>query len=128
MKQSLSRALTGIVGLLAIVSLTIAQMPNAVAHAKMKTSSPADGAVVMPGLVKISLNFSDPMRLTVVKINRVGETAVDIKVSELPKAFVSSADIGVPPLTAGRYAVEWIGVGKDGHLMQGAFTFDVSEK
>lgn len=99
----------------------------AFAHSEMNKSVPRDGETVPAGLSQIELKFTDDLRLTLAKISREPEqNAEDIAITRIPKAFTSHVTLSVPPLQAGDYKVTWTGVGKDGHVMSGAFTFVVS--
>ena len=44
---------------------------GAFAHAKMNASVPKDGATVTAGLSEIQLQFSKPLRLTLIHVRRV---------------------------------------------------------
>lgn len=111
---------------LAVLGLSLATPGSARAHAEMQKSVPADGAVVPPGLERIELAFSDPMRLTIVKVKRSADGKEVSPVEGMPKAFAPAAQLSVPRLEAGAYEVSWTGVGKDGHVMNGRFSFTVS--
>lgn len=95
------------------------------AHASMNKSNPSDGSVVKPGLDRIELEFTADMRLTLVRIESV-VNASQVALGELPKTFVKSAQISTQPLSPGAYLVNWIGIGKDGHMMKGKFSFSVA--
>lgn len=97
----------------------------AFAHAKMVASTPADGASVAAGVSQIALQFSHPMRLTLVKVHRAADDASLAPASPLPKAFTSSARVDLEPLAAGAYDVSWTAVSEDGHVMKGHFEFTV---
>ena len=100
---------------------------DAIAHSEMNKSTPADGETVAVGLNQIELKFTDDLRLTLVKISRESEQdSGGIAITRIPKAFTSHVTLSVPPLKAGDYKVTWTGVGRDGHVMSGAFTFAVS--
>lgn len=100
---------------------------HAFAHSKMNKSVPKDGETVAAGLSQIELKFTNDLRLTLAKILREpGQGAEEIAVTRIPKAFTSNVILSVPPLQAGDYKVTWTGVGKDGHVMNGNFTFTVS--
>ncbi len=96
------------------------------AHAKIASTTPIDGAEVAAGLSKIAISFTEPMRITVVKVVR-SEGLAEISASnELPKAFGKSVDIDVEPLETGDYTVNWIALSGDGHVMKGKFSFAVT--
>ncbi len=98
---------------------------EAFAHAYLNKSDPSDGAVVTAGQDRIELEFTGDMRLTLVRIESV-DNASQVTLGELPKSFVRSAQISTQPLSPGGYLVNWIGVGKDGHIMKGNFSFSVA--
>ena len=101
---------------------------GASAHVKMNKTAPADGATVAPGLTEIRLAFDDAIRMTLVKITKLESKTAVPTTSQLPRKFVTKAKIAVQPLSPGQYKVAWIGVGKDGHVMKGAFSFSVVPK
>lgn len=105
--------------------LLLAGIAAALAHAKMNASVPKDGETVAVGLSEIQLEFSKPLRLTLIHVRRV-EDQNEIPVSrEPPKSFVDSAKVAVGALQAGSYEVSWTAVSKDGHVMKGSFAFTV---
>jgi len=100
---------------------------GAFAHAKMNASVPKDGATVPAGLSEIQLQFSKPLRLTLIHVQRVDDQQ-EIRVSrELPKSFVKFAKVAVDALQAGSYKVFWTAVSKDGHVMKGSFAFSIKQ-
>ncbi len=99
--------------------------PQASAHVKMNKTIPADGASVAPGLAEIRFAFTDAVRITLVKVTQQESKVTVLPASKLPRTFVTEAKIAFEPLTPGTYAVMWTGVGRDGHVMKGAFTFSV---
>lgn len=109
------------------ILLVIAGAVAAFGHAKMVTSAPNDGATVPAGLSEIQLDFSKPMRLTVVRV-MLAKDLRDIPMKgALPSAFVKSAKVALEPLPAGAYEVSWTAVADDGHVMSGGFKFSVGE-
>jgi methionine-rich copper-binding protein CopC len=96
------------------------------AHAKMTTSVPADGATVPAGLSEIEMSFSHPMRLTLVRVHgAVDDKDVELR-GALPKGFAESAKVPIDILAAGAYDVSWTAVSEDGHVMKGHFSFKVT--
>lgn len=110
---------------LAIV-MVIAAMGAALAHAKMKASTPADGATVPAGLSQIEMTFSHPMRLTLVRVHRAADDTDMALNAPLPKTFADSAKVSVDALAAGAYEVTWTAVSQDGHVMKGHLGFTVA--
>ena len=97
---------------------------NALAHAKMTASTPKDGSTVAAGLSQIELNFSQPLRLSMVHVRDAAQHDVPLK-SELPTPLASAIKINVESLTPGSYQVAWTAVAEDGHVMKGTFAFSV---
>ncbi len=93
------------------------------AHAKLKSSVPADGATVLAGLSEIEMKFSHPMRLTLVRVHRAADDRDVPLQGALPKAFADAAKVAVEALAAGAYDVSWTAVSADGHVMKGSFSF-----
>ncbi len=107
--------------------LVVACVTAALAHAVMNASVPKDGETVALGLSEIQLQFSKPLRLTLIHVRRVDDQ-IEIPVSsELPTSFVDSAKVAVDALQAGSYEVSWTAVSNDGHVMKGSFAFSVKE-
>lgn len=101
---------------------------GASAHVKMNKTVPADGATVAPGLTEIRLAFDRAIRVTLVKVTKQESKSVVPATSQLPRKFVTKARIALQPLAPGEYKVTWTGVGKDGHVMNGAFSFSVVQE
>ena len=109
----------------ALVGLIALAAPSAaLAHAKMTASKPADGSTVAPGLSEIELNFSKPLRLSMVHVRDASKHDVALK-SALPAAFGPAVKLSTETLTAGSYEVTWTAVAEDGHVMKGNFKFSV---
>lgn len=106
-----------------LVAGSIAALP----HGKVTSTTPDDGAKVPAGLSQIQLDFSHPMRLTVVKVTRVNERREVAKRSALPTSFEKSAKVIVDALQTGSYEVSWTAVADDGHVMNGSFKFTVGD-
>ena len=97
----------------------------AVAHSKMAKSVPANGATAKAGLKNVTLGFSKPVRITVVKVKRA-DPASEIAIVKKGKAgFADSYNFEVTPLEPGRYDVDWTAVATDGHVMKGTLSFTV---
>jgi copper resistance protein C len=109
-----------------LASLLAIAAPQAVcAHAKLTSSTPKDGATVAAGVSEIELDFSVPLRVTVLHVRGAGEHDVALK-GELPKSFAPIVKLGVATLAPGGYQVSWTAVSEDGHVVKGAIAFTVS--
>jgi methionine-rich copper-binding protein CopC len=118
----------GIVAALVLVMMAFAAPGGVFAHAKLASSSPADGATIAPGLTTITLTLTE-------------ETSVDQSTSQLLHAdgspvagatgAVDRADrkkitIITPALAEGKYLVKWHTVTEDDNgIADGSFGFTV---
>ena len=109
---------------LLMVLLLVTAQTTALAHAKMTASKPADGSTVAAGVSEIELNFSKPLRLSMVHVRDASKHDIPLK-SALPTAFAPVVKISVDSLAPGAYEVAWTAVAEDGHVMKGTFAFSV---
>lgn len=110
---------------LIVTAAMLALSSIAFAHTRLKTSLPADNAVLRAAPAEIALHFSAPIRLTALTLKKTGEA--ERKLGPLPKG--ASADFSVPvtSLTSGKYTVSWRAVGGDNHVMSGDLHFTVAQ-
>lgn len=96
------------------------------AHSQKEGTTPVDGAQLTETPEMIHMVFNDPMRITMVRL-------VNAEGAEMPMerdtGLAPSLEFHAEPeaLKPGGYTVEWRGLAADGHAMQGAFSFDVTE-
>ncbi|EEB84276.1 copper resistance CopC family protein [Roseobacter sp. GAI101] len=96
------------------------------AHSKKEATQPADGAVLAMAPDLIGMTFTMPLRVTLVSLtDQTGtEHALTRNDNMQPvKNFTAEPD-DLPP---GEYKVDWRGLAGDGHPMQGAFSFEISD-
>ncbi len=105
--------------LCAVLCATTAQ-----AHSPLKSSVPADAAVVSTVPQSLDMTFQNPIRLTRVAVAVNDGTATDLDLGSVD-GFVLLYSLPITDQGAGDYAVEWRGLGDDGHPMQGTFRFTV---
>jgi methionine-rich copper-binding protein CopC len=105
---------------LALVTFAV----TAGAHAHLKKSSPADGAVITASPSNLVLNFSEAARLTALSIQKDSEPKKDLK--PLPTTAAQQISVPLPPLTPGTYLVSWRAVSDDGHVMPGTLHFTLA--
>jgi methionine-rich copper-binding protein CopC len=91
------------------VTLGVAQ-----AHTHLKSSKPADQAVLAVAPKEVTLQFSEPTRLTAVTV--------------LPKEATAEVTLPVTITAPGDYKLNWRAVGSDNHVMSGSIRFTVSAK
>jgi methionine-rich copper-binding protein CopC len=115
-----------IVAMAAILSAGITG--EALAHAHLKSATPAENAVVTTSPAELDLTFSEGLDL---KFSGATVTAKDKSTIATDKAKLATGDdktlvIPVPtPLQAGAYTVDWHVLSTDGHKTKGSYTFTV---
>ena len=98
---------------------------SANAHSKKEGTQPADGAVLEASPSAIAMLFDMPMRVTLISLTDQDGTEHDLTRTDNMQP-VSEFSATPPALPTGRYTVEWRGLAADGHPMQGAFSFEIS--
>lgn len=108
----------------AFAALSLFSASPAFAHAALKASAPSAGATVATP-EKLSLTFTEKVRLTAVRLV-VGGKNVSV---ETDRAAPPSEIFSLPlsSLVSGSYQVRWSALGADGHPVNGAFNFTVSQ-
>lgn len=97
---------------------------QAFAHAKLLSSSPADGAELAGTPAALTLSFAEPVKLATMTVSAAGP-AVPVTVDRAAKA-AASVTVPLPALAPGRYEVHWSAVSpSDGHVSKGSLTFTV---
>ena len=108
----------------AVALLTAAQ---AQAHAKLVSSTPAEGAIVAAPKVLV-LKFSEKLQPkfsgVVLTMPSMNDTAMATKVS-VAKDGVTMTATPTQPLAPGTYTVSWHAVTADTHKMEGKLNFTV---
>ena len=96
------------------------------AHTTMKSTIPANNAVLEEPPKTLSLTFKAEVRLMKIGLRDTNLEAVMVDFKPTPKA-AKSFIIDLPELTtAGTYNASWMAMGKDGHKMKGNFVFMVN--
>jgi methionine-rich copper-binding protein CopC len=99
---------------------------QAAAHSKKEMTKPENGAVLAESPETILMRFDMPLRVTLITLADQDSVTHDlIRTDDMQP--VSEFSAAVPLLPAGLYSVAWRGLAEDGHPMQGAFSFEVSE-
>ena len=99
---------------------------QAVAHSKKERTEPMNGAVLDASPETIAMTFNMPLRVTLITLTDQDSVTHDVIRTDNMQP-VSEFSAAVPKLPAGLYSVAWRGLADDGHPMQGAFSFEVSE-
>ena len=97
---------------------------GALAHAHLKISTPAEGAVLMESPPTIMLTFSEATRMTALSIQKDREPK---RLLQAPtSAAAEKISVAVPKLAAGSYTLSWRVVSNDNHIMSGKLHFKVA--
>lgn len=116
-----------VVALASLVTIGFGASP-ASAHASLDSSDPSPSAVLDDAPPEIFLDFSEPVTPQDGAVELVDQTGAVVSIDDArvspddPTVVVAS---GVPDLADGLYVVAWRVVSSDGHVAQGAFTFEV---
>ncbi|MFC4051245.1 copper resistance protein CopC [Actinomadura syzygii] len=111
-------------GRLALVAALTAALgavaaPPALAHTRLVSSTPAKGAT-MPGIVKVTLVFSDKIRMAKVIVkDDAGKTYEQGPAEHSGSGGTEVVQNVQGPLPAGKYTVAYRVVGADGHAIEG---------
>lgn len=108
-----------------LATALILSAQSAAAHSKKEGTQPADGAVVEVSPSAIAMRFDMPMRVTLISLTDQDGTAHHLTRTDNMQP-VSEFSAIPPALPTGQYTVEWRGLAADGHPMQGAFSFEIS--
>ena len=97
---------------------------GAQAHAHLKMSTPAEGAVLMESPTTVVLTFSEATRMTALSIQKDREPK---QILHAPTAAAGEKiSVAVPKLAAGGYTMSWRVVSDDNHIMSGKLHFKVA--
>jgi methionine-rich copper-binding protein CopC len=115
--------------LVASAVLALSGAGAALAHAQLKTATPAVGGAVTTAPSEVTLNFSEKLEAafsTVIVRDAVGKR-VNKADAQVDKADRTIMRVALDPLTPGVYIVEWRALTADTHKTEGAFVFRVGE-
>jgi methionine-rich copper-binding protein CopC len=98
--------------------------PAASAHAALKNSEPAEGAVLTQSPGSIVLVFDEAATLTALDIHRQNEPAH--RVGPLPGGSSDRFVIPIARLSPGNYTLQYRVLSDDGHIVVGSIKFTLS--
>lgn len=122
------RRLRLVVGSLLSFLVVVSMSSPASAHASLESSSPSPSSVLENGPAEVVLDFDEPITPVPRSIEIYDESGNRLILEE---AVVSEDDDtvmsagGVPELPDGIYAVVYRALSSDGHVVEGAYTFQV---
>ena len=110
-------------GLAVAFALTASQ---ALAHAHLKTASPADGATVDPP-AEIILGFTEELevKLSSITVKDARGDAISAAPAEAVSGDRKALKVRLKPVPAGTYSVEWAATSVDTHRVTGQYRFTV---
>ncbi|MBB6113549.1 hypothetical protein F4826_000427 [Rahnella inusitata] len=101
---------------------------QALAHAHLKTQTPAANAVLTASPTELSLGFSEGIEPNFSKITLADAAQKAVKTGAMTLAANDNTQAVVPlpdALTSGKYTVSWNVVSVDGHKTHGNYSFTV---
>ena len=110
-----------------VLASLLALAATAAAHARLQSSTPADGAAVAAAPATIRLQYDEPVEaaMSTVKLTGPGDAAVaTAQVAADPKDDKALV-LPLPRLAAGAYRAQWATMGRDGHRTKGEIRFTV---
>ena len=107
-----------------LAGLILLSATAALAHSKLNTTTPANGAVLAQAPASIVLNFAKRLRLTRVRMVHDDGPALDLDLGG-QKSFRNRFTVPLAGKGGGLYRIEWRGLAADGHVMRGGFAFRV---
>ncbi len=109
---------------LATLALLSSLATSAIAHSRVDSMTPKNGAVIAEAPVEIGFNFAADIRLTRVVMTYEDHPAVRLDLGA-QTSFGQVFTLPLKAMGAGSYSIEWRELGEDGHAMQGNFMFTV---
>jgi methionine-rich copper-binding protein CopC len=108
---------------LTLIALVAGAAQTAFAHAELSGSTPASCAMLESAPENVTLNFSEPVRLTALSMQKDG--AAKQSLGPLPSEALEQFVVAAPALQDGHYKVSWRALSEDTHVMTGEFMFMV---
>lgn len=109
------------------LALVAVPASSALAHAVVKQSVPAQGAVLAaaPKEVRITFNEKVEKMFAAATLKNAAGATVSTAKAALDPADPAILRLPLPVLKAGKYSVHWTAVGGDGHRRTGELRFTV---
>ncbi len=109
---------------LAFFLTLLAVCGDAIAHAKLRSSIPANNARLTDSPPVMSLRFNEDVQLAMLTLVG-GAKDIPLRVDLNAKA-APEVSVKLPPLAPGRYELKWSALSpSDGHVMKGSVSFTV---
>lgn len=100
---------------------------NAIAHAIVVKTSPAQGGVSPGNIGKVDVWYDAGIRdsLAALAVVSASGERVDKRDAAIDSADPAHVSVGVNPMPPGKYTVRYRALSADGHMVSGAWEFDV---
>lgn len=105
--------------------LMLAAAGPALAHSKVKETSPKSGAVLLQSPPEVTITFGEPARLTSVILAEAGMP--ERKLTFTPSGSSTTFKLPDPKLGSGRNEIKWKALSKDGHPISGSIVITIRE-
>ena len=99
---------------------------EAAAHSPLKQTLPADGTTISDMPAEVILNFKSKIRLTRIRVAHDEKYIEDLNLDSF-ESFAASYALPVKDMGSGAYSIKWRGLGADGHILNGSFSFELEE-
>lgn len=104
--------------------LFIMSTTTSFAHVSLKSTNPAQNATIQQSPKDIALSFDGEVMLMHVRLFDAQQKSISLNFKPT-REFKKSFSIPAPQLKKGKYTVKWMLMGKDGHHMNGEYTFTI---
>ena len=96
----------------------------ATAHSPLKSTTPANEAIIAQAPDEIRLDFGKAIRLTRLAVTHADDKKMKLDLSGRD-SFKKLYLVPFEGMGSGNYLIEWRGLGDDGHALNGTFSFTV---
>ena len=96
----------------------------AIAHSPLKSTTPANEAIIAQAPNEIRLDFGKTIRLTRLAVAHADDKKMKLDFSG-NDGFKKLYLVPFEGMGTGKYLIEWRGLGEDGHALNGTFSFTV---
>ena len=106
---------------------TVLPMSKAYAHAIIVKTSPPQGGIAAGNIGKVDVWYDAGIRdsLAALAVVSASGERVDKRDAAIDGADPAHVSVGVNPMTPGKYTVRYRALSADGHMVSGAWEFDV---
>jgi copper resistance protein C len=114
------------ISIAALCLLFLVASPPAYAHASLTHAKPSAGSALSAAPDEVALTFTDALEATFSKITVTDSTGIEVSQGNV-QVSGNTMRVGLKPLSAGIYKVNWRAVSADSHKTDGSFTFRIGQ-